>query len=438
MRTALAWTALALVFAAPAGRAAAQEPPVAVLVERLGSDDYEVRERAGQDILQRGDKVLPELRKALDASDNPEVSRRLTVLIRKLDHDRLVSPRRVTLSVKNTSVKEVVDLIAKQTGYKIEFSGSREIGLTFDFKDVPFWEAIDKVALAAGVSVQTGYDDDTVRLYSNSSLNPFVAYSGPFRVVAQQISLSRSVQLSGLDPNGARNRGQDHLNFSFQIFSEPKNPILGTTPAELLGGADDQGGSIIPPKDPNNSNQYRQSSYYNQGSRSHQAYGNLNLVRGHANATTVKTLKGRIGIVMLAGISPEVVVNDPLKVKGKSYTGRTLQVKVESVTESGNSSYSVSIVVSRIGAANNQYDYSWSNNLWQKLELTDANGGKYRSFGYNSINHNPGSLAATMTFGPDHRTANPPKLGPPTKLQFNEWQTVTHDVPFEFKDIPLP
>ncbi|MBY0513879.1 MAG: hypothetical protein K2P78_08200 [Gemmataceae bacterium] len=438
MRTALACAALAVLLAAAPARAA-DGPSVAALIEKLGADDYATREQAGKDLLGMGDKVLPDLRKALAGTDNPEVSRRLAVLVRKLDLDRLVAPRRVTLSVQNKPVKDVVEAIAKQTGYKLTYNGSSDAGLTVDWKDVPFWEAVDRVALSAGLMVQAGYDDDTVQLFPSRSLNPFVAYTGPFRVVAQQLSLSRSVQLSGLDPNGAaaRNRGPESLNLSFQVFSEPKNPILGTTQAELVGGADDLGGSIIPPKDPNNPNQYRQAGYYNQGYRGHQAYGNLNLVRSNPAAAVVRTLKGRIGIVMLAGVVPEVVVPDPLKVKNKKYTGRTIVVEVESVTETGANSYAVTITVSRIGG-NNQYDYSWSNNLWQKLELVDEQGGKYRSFGYNSINHNPGSLHATMTFGPDHRTPNPAKLGPPVKLTFNEWQTLTHDVAFEFKDVPLP
>ena len=40
----------------------------------------------------------------------------------------------------------------------------------------------------------------------------------------------------------------------------------------------------------------------------------------------------------------------------------------------------------------------------------------------------------------DRRTgrASPVKLGPPKKFQLNEWLTVTHEVEFAFKDIPLP
>ena len=44
----------------------------------------------------------------------------------------------------------------------------------------------------------------------------------------------------------------------------------------------------------------------------------------------------------------------------------------------------------------------------------------------------------TVHFGPDTRTANPPKLGPPVKLVLNEWQTTAEEVAFEFKDVPLP
>ena len=49
-------------------------------------------------------------------------------------------------------------------------------------------------------------------------------------------------------------------------------------------------------------------------------------------------------------------------------------------------------------------------------------------------------MQITVPFGPnDRRTGRrPAKLGPPAKLVVNEWLTVTHEVTFEFKDIPLP
>ena len=59
----------------------------------------------------------------------------------------------------------------------------------------------------------------------------------------------------------------------------------------------------------------------------------------------------------------------------------------------------------------------------RSLELVDEKGQKYRAFGYRETVQIPGGMKMTVHFGPDTRTANPPKLGPPVKLVLNEWQT---------------
>lgn len=413
------------------------DPAIAALVADLGSDDYQIREEAGKKLAKMGEKALPDLRRALDTSENLEVSRRLTVLVRKLDYDRLVNPKRVTLKVKDKSAKEIMDVIAKQTGYKIEYNGGGDQKYSFDFENVAFWPAMDQVATAAGLSVNPGYDDDSIHLYQQNSQSPWVSYSGPFRLVANNISTSKNIQLSNLSPNGFGNRGQEYINFSFQIFSEPKNPILGVMPVELISSEDETGASLVPPKDANN----RVSHYYNQGYRSHNASGYLNLVRGAKDATTIKQMKGRVGIVLLSGTTPEIVIPDPLNIKTKKFTGRNAILDIEALTENGKGSgqYTLAVTVSKAGPNDpNHYDYSWANNAWQKMELVDDKGNKYRAQSYNHINSTPSSIQMTVPFGPDTRLPNPPKLGPPVKFVFNEWQSVTTEVTFEFKDVPLP
>ncbi len=66
------------------------------MIEDLGSDDWRTREKAGRDLAAKGEKALPHMRAVLLATENPEVQRRLSVLVRKLDRDRLVEPKRVT------------------------------------------------------------------------------------------------------------------------------------------------------------------------------------------------------------------------------------------------------------------------------------------------------------------------------------------------------
>ncbi len=71
----------------------------------------------------------------------------------------------------------------------------------------------------------------------------------------------------------------------------------------------------------------------------------------------------------------------------------------------------------------------------QKLELYDAKGRKYNSHGVvNFINNSPTAMHASFQFGP------PPNadLGPAVKLVLAEWLTVSHELEFEFKDLPLP
>ncbi len=429
---------------APPGKAAATaDPTIQQLIEDLGSDDWRTREKAGRDLAAKGDKALPQMRAALAATDSPEVQRRLAVLVRKLDRERLVEPRRVTLSAKDKTAKQVFDEIAKQTGYRIEFGGGGpDTKFDFEFDKTPFWRAVDAVANAAGFVVYAEYDDETIRVYSQDSTNPYVAYAGPFRLVATNINTSRSVQLSGISKRGGAPRVNEYMNLSFQVQSEPKNPMLGIMQPELTEAKDDLGGSLLPPA--NDRNNYR-TSYYNSGFRGHNTYMSANLVRGDRGATVLKSLKGRVTIVMLSGTVPDIVIGDALKVKKKSFTGRTVGLDVDSIEEDANQKgvYLVSLSAKRVTPIdpNRGEDYSWGNYLWHRMELVDDKGNKYFCYGPTTHNHNNGMIQLVIQFGPtDRRTgkAGPNNLGAPVKLTVSEWQTVTHEVNFEFKDIPLP
>lgn len=415
------------------------DPVIAGLVADLGSPDYKVREKAGATLEAKGEKALPQLRVALGKTENPEVARRLSVLVRKMDYDRLVAPKRITLAMKDKPVKDVLDEITKQTGYKFEYQpGGPGEKHTFEFDKMPFWQAVDKVANAAGMVVYTDYDDEIVRIYNQDSYNPHIAYAGPFRFMATQINTNRSIQLSGISRRGGfNNRQQEYINLSFQIQSEPKNPILGATQAELSVATDDTGVSLVPPKDPNN---FNRSNYgFNGGSRGHNAYAGVNLVRGGRDATAIKVLKGKVGIIMLSGTIPELIIPEPAKVKNKKFAARSAELDIDSVTEA-NGQYTVSLTARQLGGGGNEddpNDYNWNATIGQRLELVDEKGNKYRNYGPN-INNANGGLSMTVQFGPDDRRGRPAKIGPPAKLVFNEWLSVTHEVTFEFRDIPLP
>jgi hypothetical protein len=418
------------------------DPATKQLIDDLGSDDWRTREKAGRDLAAKGEMALPHLRKAMLATDSPEVQRRLAVLVRKMDHDRLVEPKRVTFTAKDRTAKQIFDEIAKQTGYRIEFGGGTDLKHSFEFNNTPFWQAADAVAEAAGFTVYAEYADDTIRVYNQDTINPHVAYAGPFRFLATNINSNRSVQLSNISKRGDNQRTNEYMNLSFQIQSEPKNPMLGITQPELSEAKDDLGGSLLPPQERNN---FRSSNYLGNGGRGHNTYMSVNLSRGDRAATTIKSLKGRVGVVLLAATVPELLIADPLKVKKKSFVGRTSEIELEATDEDANQKgvYLVALNAKRRGPTDPDRNdhYAWSQSLWQRLELCDDKGNKYFCYGPTHHNNNNETVQLVLQFGPDDRRTGRPapnKLGPPAKLVLNEWLTVTHEVNFAFKDIPLP
>ena len=79
--------------------------------------------------------------------------------------------------------------------------------------------------------------------------------------------------------------------------------------------------------------------------------------------------------------------------------------------------------------------------LVQRLELFDDKGTSTSATVKLHTNNNNESVRMVVMFGPDDRRTGAPgpnKLGPPAKFLLNEWLTVTHEVNFAFKDIPLP
>lgn len=436
--------------AAPAPARADDGPPpdpaVAALVKTLDGPDYRAREKAGRDLEALGDKALPHLRRALAETGSPEVSRRLSVLVRRMEHDRLVSPRRVTMPAKSRTAQQAFAEVARQTGYRIDFQGggrpAGDAAVTLGFDNTPFWQAVDALAEATGTTVNAGgFDDDGVQVnaYGQPNRSPYVAYPGPFKIVATNVHVNRSLPLSSPDPRGVGfTRPSESVNLTFNVFSEPKNPLLGMAlQPTVLAAEDDQGQSMAPPANPGFGGS--RVSYYGGGSyRSFNLTGSLNLTRGGREAKAIRSLKAKVGVTLLGAIVPEVTVRDPLKAKNLKQAGRTVEVEVDAVT-GANGGYSATLTIRKLGGQDpNNPDYNWSNSIWQKVELLDDAGNRYRNYGPSSINTNPGWVSMTLPFQSMDRRGAPQKFGPPTRLVVNEWVQAVHEVTFELRDVPLP
>ena len=413
-------------------------PVLARLIEQLGDADYRKRDEATLKLRAEGVKALPALREAISNSDS-EIRRRARDLVPLIETTALLTPKPVTLKLRNRPLREVLDSIERQTGYKVESWGAGNRGsYTFDFNDLPFWQALDTVCQGTGMVVQQGYGDDHIRLNPQDARVPFVRYEGPFRLVPTGFQHYRNIEfgLVGKGGNAARN---ETLTLNFTVFAEPKVPLLGIGEVHLDAAYDSEKNSMLAPN-PNDDQDVdvrdafargRWTSRYNAGNRTTCIQASLGLHRPSEKATGVKLIRGRIPVTLLAEQTPVVVAANILKAKGSSTKVDTTSMRIDEVTPSLNKNVQIKMTVSE--ASDNPNDYSWMNTLYQRIELQDDKGNKFGLVGNGWGNDSPGTIQLMATFAPQN-----PKCGPPAKLVYYRWVTIQHDITFEFKDLPLP
>ena len=399
------------------------------LITDLSSLDYKVRESAGRALYAKGDIILPVLRNALAETTNPEGHRRLQVIVETLHNQRLVTPRRITLNVTEEKAEVIFKSIARQSGYDLSYNGGNpEETYSFNFKELPFWEALDKVCQEMDVYANSIDTTGKIQVYSGNYKYPYSCYAGPFKIVATNINYSRSMQLMEQNANN-QNQYPGNMSMSMNIFAEPKTPLLKIGQATITTAVDNLGNSLVPDATNNNSSYYYGSSY-----RTFYQSFSLNLVPPSRDATVITEIVGTVPVTLLSETRPEVTLTNILKLKDKRCVGRTAIIDFKSF-DFANDQLTIEATISkRFPDPNNQYDYSWSNTVPQRFEIYDDQGNKYDYGGLSQSNNSGSSITCTLQF----RKPSTGKPGKPSKLNFVEWVTLTQEVKFSFKDVPLP
>jgi hypothetical protein len=179
------------------GDAPPLKPTIEQMIEQLGDKDFKVRQAAEKAIEEMGPDALPALRKALEGKPTLDVSRRIEKWIPQFELAALSNPKRVTLSVTGRPLHEVVDQIAKQTGYPITLVADAERekkAYDFKFDRVTFWEALAAACDAGGTIASRDPEQKGFQLTVSDKYQPFVYRHGAFRVVGQGFHYSYSKQ----------------------------------------------------------------------------------------------------------------------------------------------------------------------------------------------------------------------------------------------------
>jgi hypothetical protein len=415
-------------------------PNFEALVEQLGDDDADKRELALHMLETHGVAALPALRKAINHPD-VEIRRRVVDLIPTLELAAILSPKRINLKLDNKTLREVFDEVTRQSDLKIEcWANNPQQTHSFDLRNVTFWEAVDRISRDTGMVVQQGYGDDKIRLAQQNGYVPHIAYDGAFRYTANNIHQSRSVDLSMVTRDAGPGRRQESLTFSFTIFVEPRLSILGLGDVKLTAAYDNEKNSLLPPQGnseaeglpPGMVGMRRWSSgRYGNRATSYQAQVVLN--RPSEKASLIKSMRGSVPVNLLAVQKPVVVAEKIKDAKGKKVTIDSTTIHIGEVVEQPNKQFQVKLGITEDNKEPN--DNSWMNTMYQRIQLFDDKGNQFQVYGTSWGNSGPNHVELTFTYGQPPNVMAP---GVPTKLVFMSWQTVTHQVNFEFKDIPLP
>jgi hypothetical protein len=402
-------------------------------LEGLGHDKFSARASALKELERVGPELLPLLKEAFRAAKDPEVRRRLEEMLPGLEHSAALSPTHITLNLKDKPVKEAIKELAKLSGYKLDLvpqGDARENkAVSIDLQEVPFWQALDRVCDQCGLYFQEGWygnDQMAVRLEYGEISPGFTYFSGPFRLSAKGFDYNRHVEFAnaprrGLAPQVQPVNRNENLSMRLNVTVEPKLPMLNTGMPLITEATDEFGASMAPQQQ----GQTHYSYYGGYRMFTQQVQAQLTPTKG---ATKIKVLKGTVPVTAIAAQREKLVVEKIMDVKNQTYKAGTTTLTIESVFSNGGE---IEIKMS-FTEAGNRNDPGRVNNIAQRLSLLDDKGNKYYGYARRWTGTNNGGNG-TLCYN-----SNGQNVTEPVRLVLYDWTTITHNVPFEFKDLPLP
>lgn len=413
---------------------AAAPPTIDTLVTQLGSPDSKTRDAASKALAAMGHEVLPALRKLRNQPDR-ESRRRLDILIDVLESQAKIAPKRLTMKLNDKSLAEVIGEVNKQTGYQFEITGEaddRDKRLyDLDMANVPFWEAMDKICLDGGLVLQPWHGTEgNLMIRAQNAVSPFVHNEGAFRVEAQGLSYSRNVTFGPVARDGfAEGARSESMNLSLSVTVEPRLRLLGLGHVRLTEASDERGNSLLHANSPGDN---IRGLYRSWDSKSLNLSAYTPLTYACREARRVKRIRGVVPVRVLLEERADIVVDKPLTVKNKTYTAGTTELTVEEVTHNKEGGRNVVKLKFTLKTTDKSGTANLRSSLEQRLQLEDAKGNKFRSWG-SSLSGGEENVSGTFEFinfnGGEEA---------PMKLVYTSWVTLEHHVNFEFKDLPLP
>lgn len=216
------------------------------LLQQLDSNQQARREAAEKELVALGPDVLP-LLPTVSARTPAEVRNRILrvrTALMKAAIEASTKPAIVTVQGE-MKLSEALDQLSKQSGnafidYRERFNQEpTNPTVKVDIVDKPFWEALDTILDAAGMTIYN-YDEDatalayTARESGAQDRAGRAAYSGLFRLEPNRIDASRNLKMGG-----------SALRLTVDVAWEPRiRPIVLEQPLSEVKAIDENGNTI--------------------------------------------------------------------------------------------------------------------------------------------------------------------------------------------------
>lgn len=458
------------------------------LIGRLGSESFDDRVAACRSLERMGGAALPALRAAADTSDM-RLRSRVVALIesigRQVEADRFTRPTIIRLDFRTRPLGAIVDALNDRydLGLSLRLGPEPARGMmgldpgepdrlkelrareirTRAARPLPYWEAIDRLceagAIRYGVSPRRGFG--TVRgalvLMADRTGRGPVSDSGPFRVQITWADpvFDRDFPVDRIRP-GRRGKppGAADLTVPLAVLAEPGLMLRRNGPVSITEATDDQGRALVPvaPSElgPGAANRAREAMDEDEGDaiRVNAVFAVPNLP-----ATAIRRLRGKVPVIAVARGADPIVI--PLKkevVLGRPYSTRDLTLILDEISLAPGAPASVTVTVrvrggDRATFARHDQSPPWLaafdlGGVLAHLEFHDAEGRR--------INHHLGSqsrgvdgdryqLIAKSSFEDGPGAGPATSKGPiPTELRYYPFVQTATEVPFDFRNIPVP
>ena len=409
------------------------------LVARLGSPRYADRRGASDDLEKLGRRAVNALR-AARAVDDAEVRSRAEMLLEKIEVDLLTRPTLVTLEGRGRPLGEVVrDLaIESGTGLVLDRELAEDSGRRVDVRGdrpIPFWSAIERLGLAPRTDIELASGPRVPSLGLGLPENPRRAeVRGPFRL-----------ELRGPD------LGAGELVAYVDVLAEPRLMVKAEGTAHLLEAIDDRGQSLLMPSRDARFVAATTNIYALPDPPMPRASVPIRLRQADRPGKVLKRLKG-YAVLTISARKPEPLILSIAPIEnasGKSFTvgDHTFTIQgVRSDPETRRTSIELLVLPLGVlpepfarGGRGNRRGWQQGDNrsvdatrLCEPFEVVDARGNTLKRFATTTRNGFQAGTRLTLSIEAGRGE------GPPAEIRYDDYVRTTTEVPFEFKDVPMP